>query len=155
MQQALKHGKKDTRGGLGAVGIENWILQNGGSFETASRSFLGVAEKCNYDFDAFCKSYAIWDFGENHQTKDDRYPHDNFVFNMTDEGFKKMVGALQTYVKAVEKEKSADKKSLDKIVQEDPEPFSDTMYMSVVETLMSKARERLSITEGRDVYGEN
>ena len=42
-------GKKDTRGGLGAVGIENWILQNGGSFEKAARDFLEVARGCNGD----------------------------------------------------------------------------------------------------------
>ena len=32
---------------MGAVGIENWVLQNGGSFEKAARNFLSVAQTCN------------------------------------------------------------------------------------------------------------
>lgn len=153
VHQVQKHGKEDTRGGLGAVGIENWILQNGGSFETAARSFLNVAERCNNNFDAFCINYAIWDFGENHMVDDNIYPHDNFVLNMTEEGFEKMTVALQAYVKDVEKERSATRKSLGEIVHEDPDPFLDTMYMKVVEDLMSKAQEKLAqgpqVIEGR------
>ena len=41
-----KNGEKDTRGGLGAVGIENWILQNGGSFEKANRANGKSGKEC-------------------------------------------------------------------------------------------------------------
>ena len=90
-------------GGLGGVGVENWILQNGGSLETAAKEFLSVAEKCQ-DFSEFCEKYQIWDFGENHYgAKDDKmYLHDNFVKNnMTEEGYEKMKEALKKYIQTL------------------------------------------------------
>ncbi len=68
--------------GLGGVGVENWILQNGGSFYEASKTFLEAAEetkkevetdsdtasmsqeaKEKAEFDRFKDRYQIWDFG--------------------------------------------------------------------------------------------
>ena len=66
---APEQGKEDTRGGFGAVGIENWVLQNGGSFEKAARDFMAVAEKCE-SLSEFQNQYAIWDFGENHTSSE-------------------------------------------------------------------------------------
>ena len=40
-----KEGEVDTRGGLGGVGIENWNLQNNGSFIKAAESFIKTANK--------------------------------------------------------------------------------------------------------------
>lgn len=95
-----KSGHSDhPQGGLGGVGIENWILQNGGSFIDAAKSFVDAS--LNKDFDEFKKEYQIWDFGDNHLAdKRGKYPHDNFVCdNMTEAGYYKMVSVLQEYLK--------------------------------------------------------
>ena len=86
------------QGGLGGVGVENWILQNGGSFVEAAKSFLACAE--GRDFEAFKAEYQLWDFGENHlAAKKEDYPHDNFITrNMSAEGYVKMCEALKNYL---------------------------------------------------------
>lgn len=90
------------QGGLGGVGVENWILQNGGSLEIAARSFLKVANEVQ-NFEEFKKKYAIWDFGENHFSRKDsnfsKYSHDNFVTdNMDPDGYDRMKQALRNYI---------------------------------------------------------
>lgn len=97
------------QGGLGGVGIENWILANGGSFEQAARSFLTAAE--GKPFEEFRKSYGVYDFGQNHMaTKTGDYPYDNFVTrNMSAEGFEKMQAALKQYLLTLEQEKEMKK----------------------------------------------
>ena len=90
------------QGGLGGVGIENWILQNGGSFIDAARSFVEAADgKC---FSEFQSTYQIWDFGDNHLAeRRGHYAHDNFVANnMSEAGYQKMVEALKEYLKSME-----------------------------------------------------
>ena len=133
-------GKKDTRGGLGAVGIENWILQNGGSFEKAARDFLKVAKGCNGLSD-FQKKYAIWDFGENYMAGD-HYSHDNFVYNMNDKGYSNMVNALEDYIRTIENERKVEsgKKGLGELVQEDISVLNDTQYMMAVEKILESAK---------------
>lgn len=85
-----------SQGGLGGVGIENWILQNGGSFVDAMDSFLDTAK--GKDFNQFKGSYQIWDFGENHMAaRKGIFPHDNFVDNMSDIGYQKMKDTLTEY----------------------------------------------------------
>ena len=76
------------QGGLGGVGVENWILQNGGSFIDAAKEFLENSRLISYSdylrdnpnrtfksylkatksikFEDFSKKYQIWDYGENH-----------------------------------------------------------------------------------------
>ena len=90
------------QGGLGGVGIENWILQNGGSFIDAANSFVEAANGRN--FDEFKKVYQIWDFGDNHLAeRRGMYSHDNFVFNnMSEDGYQKMVQALKEYLKTIQ-----------------------------------------------------
>ena len=87
----------EPQGGLGGVGIENWILQHGGSFMDASKSFLEASE--GKSFEEFKKCYQVWDFGENHlAARRGVYIHDNFVKNnMTEEGYEKMKNALLEY----------------------------------------------------------
>ena len=102
------------QGGLGGVGIENWILQNGGSFEDATRSFLEAAVDENGNtvpFEEFSANYQIWNFGENHLAeKRGHYSHDNFVTgNMSSEGYSKMVQALKTYQKSIDREMDSTK----------------------------------------------
>ena len=98
-----RHAGKNPQGGLGGVGIENWILQNGGSFEHAAREFVRISE--NKSFEEFTKEYAVWDFGENHLSfrKQDEYMHDSFVRdNMTEEGYYKMQEVLKEYLRSLE-----------------------------------------------------
>lgn len=101
-KKVLKDVYKPYQGGLGGVGIENWILQNGGSFIDASRSFIEAAE--GKSFAEFQSSYQIWDFGDNHLAeKRGLYPHDNFVVtNMSEEGYHNMIQTLKTYLKKLE-----------------------------------------------------
>ena len=84
-------------GGLGGVGIENWVLQHGGSFKQAARDFLSVAD--NYSsFEDFRTYYPVWDYGENHKGIRSK-PHDNFVAdNMNQEGYDRMKQALRAVV---------------------------------------------------------
>lgn len=89
------------QGGLGGVGIENWILQNGGSFIDAAKNFVENAN--GKSFSEFQSIYQIWDFGENHLAeKRGKYAHDNFVANnMSEKGYQKMVQALKEYLKTI------------------------------------------------------
>ena len=92
------HRSDATQGGMGGVGIENWVLQHGGSFIDAARTFVEAAEGLTYD--EFKDKYRVWDFGENHlAAKKGNYPHDNFIFaNMSETGFKKTREALKKYL---------------------------------------------------------
>ena len=84
-------------GGLGGVGIENWVLQHGGSFKQAARDFLAVADSCS-SFEDFCAHYPVWDYGENHKGIRSK-PHDNFVAdNMNPEGYERMKEVLREVV---------------------------------------------------------
>jgi len=84
-------------GGLGGVGIENWVLQHGGSFKQAARDFLAVADSCS-SFEDFCAHYPVWDYGENHKGIKNK-PHDNFVAdNMNQAGYELMKEALRAVV---------------------------------------------------------
>lgn len=102
----------NRKGGLGGVGIENWILQNGGSLKVAAENFLAAAEQAEYNFNKFCEIYQIWDAGQNHfavcdnetsSERRDSFGHtlvyDNFITrNMDARGFSRMVTALRQYL---------------------------------------------------------
>ena len=105
---AYKSAKSGTgEGGLGGIGIENWILQNGGSLHDAAISFLKVADSCD-TFEEFTNKYQVFDLGSNHYSGNKGvYPHDNFVFGvddygnllkMTKEGYEKTIEALRNYL---------------------------------------------------------
>lgn len=85
-------------GGIGGIGIENWILQNGGSFIDAARSFLSKAE--GMEFIDFQKKYAIMDFGKNHvEVSKGHFPYDNFIMkNMRYKGYELMKEALKIFL---------------------------------------------------------
>lgn len=95
-------GKPLAQGGLGGVGVENWILQNGGSLSAAARSFLVAAGVYNNPdatpkpFEQFVKDYQLWDLGSNHMAEGrDKYPHDNFITNnLNADGYQKIIKAL-------------------------------------------------------------
>ena len=127
-------------GGLGGIGVENWILQNGGSFIDAAKNFVEVAEDkefekkyLNYyknyynnyyksfddkdpeaytDFEKFKEKYKIWDFGESHLSTEVpyRYKHDEFIDNNMSEE------GFEKMVKALKKYiKSVSKPSIKKV----------------------------------------
>lgn len=102
-----KHaGKGKAQGGLGGVGVENWILQSGGSFERAARIFLSYAE--GRSFEEFQKVYTVWDFGENHMADmNSGYKHDEFVSNnMDQQGYDKMKEVLKEYIRKLDEERT-------------------------------------------------
>ena len=84
-------------GGLSGVGVENWILQHGGSFKQAARDFLAVADSYP-KFEDFCVHYPVWDYGENHKGTMNK-PHGNFVADsMNRAGYNRMKQALRVIV---------------------------------------------------------
>ena len=101
-----KPNRKDpNQGGLGGVGIENWITQNGGTLETAANSFLKASEGKTYN--QFKQIYHIHDYGKNHlYKKKGKYPYDDFVFdNMNSIGYQKMQEVLRKYIRYLSGEK--------------------------------------------------
>ena len=101
-----KHARVDkTSGGLGGVGVENWILQNGGSFRQACETFMDKAIDHEtgqiVPFENFRKTYTIWDFGENHESKG-QHPFDEYVsLNMNEAGYNKLVKELPKKLKEI------------------------------------------------------
>ncbi len=66
-------------GGFGGIGVENWILQNGGSFITAIDTYLEATKDENGEnlsYFEFIERYPIYDFGNNH--REGRLLHDRF-----------------------------------------------------------------------------
>ncbi len=107
----------DEKGGLGGVGVENWIVQHGGSLVVAAKDFLAAADAADGDWQKFAQSYAVWDAGQNHfavrnnetsaETVDGsqyyEIPFSNFVANNMDAGgFSRMTEALRQYLAEVE-----------------------------------------------------
>lgn len=86
-------------GGFGGIGVENWILQNGGSFKTAIDTFLEAADKAE-SYDEFKKIYPIFDFGFNHREGNIR--HDRFSAFLANDSSKPNTGFV--YVKETLKE---------------------------------------------------
>ena len=97
--------KDPNQGGLGGVGIENWITQNGGTLETAANSFLKASEGKTYE--EFKLIYHIHDYGKNHLYKEKKtYPYDDFIFNnMNRIGYQKMQEVLRKYIRYLSGEK--------------------------------------------------
>lgn len=108
--------KKDMEGGLGGIGVENWILQNGGSFYDAARTFVEASydnEGKPVSYNNFCRKYEIWNFGQDHYVERENEKngthqllYTNFTKeNLTEEGYHKMVEALTNYLSNTKKEK--------------------------------------------------
>ena len=90
-------------GGFGGVGVENWILQNGGSFIKAMQTFLEASKKVQ-NFNEFMEIYPIFDFGQNHMAKG--YSHDSFIRGLTASGYTQMQSKFKEFIKQLEPEKS-------------------------------------------------
>lgn len=113
-------------GGFGGIGVENWILQNGGSFIEAMQTFLENAidkDGNEIEFEEFKKKYPIYDFGQNHRDKkdnnEDKKEHDHYIEGLSECGFKKMKEIFKTLLIEYEIEqskKSVKEKFFDSII---------------------------------------
>ena len=131
---------KGSQGGLGGVGIENWILQNGGSFMDACQSFYNAATERGemIPYEQFCKKYKIYDFGVNFFGGG----HDEFVKdNMTGIGYKKMYEAVCAYIK---------KGKL--INQEEGKIFGASRVNSVFSKIFGRKQIQLGIENQNDFH---
>ena len=94
------HKSDSSQSGLGGIGVENWILQNGGSFYSAAKSFYDAS--VDKSFDEFKKVYKVWDFGQNHEPREKNgiiYPFDEYVSdNMAENGYQKMREVCKKYL---------------------------------------------------------
>jgi len=97
--KAAKAYKKGDHGegGLGGIGVENFILASGGNmikaFEDFAKSAFDSSDQLK-PFSAFKKDYIIMDPGINAKTN----RHDNFVDNMNADGYSKMAFAVRDYL---------------------------------------------------------
>ncbi len=88
---------KLTDGGMGGIGVENWILANGGNINQAFKTFYQAAHDTNGErvpFSVFQQSYPIYDPGIN--LKFGR--HDNYVYVLKENGYQAMLDAIQGFV---------------------------------------------------------
>ena len=103
----------EAEGGLGGIGVEYWILQNGGSLINAVNSFLAQAVKDGniIPYEEFKDKYQVWDFGKNHEPREIKigssekivFPYDEFVScNMSEKGYLKMTNILLEFKKKYE-----------------------------------------------------
>ena len=98
-KQILKDGhayKKLEHGGIGGIGVENWILANGGNMEEAFRSFRDAAYEngARLPFEEFKKRYRILDAGVNVKY----LSHDNFINILKPEGYEAMLNTIDGYL---------------------------------------------------------
>jgi len=98
-KQILKEGhayKKLEDGGFGGVGVENWILANGGNMEEAFKSFRDAAYENGQrlPYERFKEKYRILDPGTNIKFKS----HDNFIEVLKPNGYEAMLNAIDSYL---------------------------------------------------------
>ncbi|MSU45523.1 MAG: hypothetical protein EXS47_02770 [Candidatus Zambryskibacteria bacterium] len=98
-KQTLKEGrayKKLEDGGFGGVGVENWILANGGNMEEAFMSFRDAAYENGQrlSYEKFKEKYKILDPGTNIKFQG----HDNFVEVLKPNGYEAMLNAIENYL---------------------------------------------------------
>ncbi|EKD43507.1 MAG: hypothetical protein ACD_72C00245G0001, partial [uncultured bacterium] len=98
-KEVLKKGgayKKQEQGGMGGIGVENWILAHGGNFASAARAFWTAAHGgmgTLKSLDEFKKDYQIIDPGINVKFQ----AHDNFVQLLKETGYKNMLKTISEY----------------------------------------------------------
>ncbi len=89
---AYKKGEQ-ADGGLGGIGVENWVLAHGGNLARACKAF----KKAAYDgilrvsLSDFKKRYEINDPGVNAKF----LKHDNYVQLLTEQGYTRMLDAIE------------------------------------------------------------
>jgi len=82
-------GSNGQQGGLGGIGVEYWILQNGGDAVLAFKSFADHAFKDGslVPLDEFRKKYKVFSAGQNIRGAE---KVENFTWNMSETGYVKM-----------------------------------------------------------------
>ncbi len=89
----------ERTGGIGGIGVENWILANGGNMIEAFRTFYDASHDSNgrrVPFAQFRSIYTIIDPGENFA---ENGIHNNYFGDiLTEAGYEKMQTMIETYL---------------------------------------------------------
>lgn len=88
--------KKYEHGGMGGIGVENWILAHGGNFDHAAKAFWQAAHDESGNVRAleeFHQQYQVIDPGINVKFQE----HDNFIRMLKEQGYQNMLKALSEY----------------------------------------------------------
>ena len=98
-KQVLKDGqayKKIEHGGMGGIGVENWVLLHGGNMVEAFNSFKSAAfvDDRRLPLDDFKKRYKVLDAGVNVQ----KLSHDNYIEKLTEQGYQAMLDTIDGYI---------------------------------------------------------
>lgn len=90
-------GNGEQQGGLGGIGVENWILKNGGDAVAAFQEFNQNAFENGQlvSFDDFKKKYKLFSAGENIRGG---VRAENFVYNMDPSGYEKMAELSRKFI---------------------------------------------------------
>ena len=99
-KEVLKEGGvyKKVEGGIGGIGVENWLLLYGGNMLEAFQSFYDAAhdnDNNRISFDEFRLVYKILDPGIN--IRDDK--HDNYIDKLNSGTYNKMLDVIEEYLK--------------------------------------------------------
>lgn len=93
-------------GGFGGIGVENWILQNGGSLEQAMETLVDASRGPDgkvLNHTDFAEKYTIYEYGHNHMSAERTHEvdgqletpsyvpatHPNYTCGFTDDGIQK------------------------------------------------------------------
>lgn len=139
-------------GGFGGVGVENWILQNGGSFVNAMKTFLEASEKAE-SFSDFQEIYPIFDFGQNHMAKG--YQHDSFIRGISNSGYTKMQETFKRFIKELEKDSIKQQQQTISIAQLGKNAINQGIRISEFSDAdKSMTQEELQIESDKNLIGE-
>lgn len=100
---------KPYENGFGGVGVENFILQHGGSFIDAIEDFINCANKSK-NVGEFKEKFHIYDYGKNHfaftegNYKNVSFPYDDYVSSLNDSSYNKMKNLFEEYLLKNKKE---------------------------------------------------
>ena len=83
-------------GGLGGIGVENWILQHNGNMINAFRAFVDAAHEDGerVPLHRFRERYALWDPGVNIKHGE----HDNFVNRLDNDSYHRMLDVCEQHI---------------------------------------------------------
>lgn len=87
-------------GGIGGIGVENWILTNGGNMMEAFRTFYAASHDADGNrvpFAQFRRTYHVIDPGENFA--EDGIHNDYFGVTLTEKGYAVMCDVVAQYVR--------------------------------------------------------
>lgn len=131
-------------GGFGGIGVENWVLQNGGSFAQAIDTYLLATKDENgkdLSYGEFIEKYPIYDFGNNHREGEEL--HDRFSSFL--EGDKKAFSFVKETFGEIQKDLREHQKTreADLLVEELPEQEEKAVLLMKPKT--SVLRESISV----------